>query len=129
MRYLNMLLCLMMIGFTAVQYNDPDALLWIAYYGIPAALAWMAAFRLDLLQTPKWTRVLQASGVVWLGLVIFYWPEMPNFWRKEVFSVEETAREGMGLMIAWGVVVIVALTARFSRVSASENSTAKHAQA
>ena len=129
MRYLNMILCLMMIGFTAVQYNDPDALLWIVYYGIPAALAWMAAFRPDLLQTPKWTRISQACVVVWLGLVIFYWPEMPNFWRKEVFMAEETAREGMGLMIAWGVVVIVALTARFSRAGASDNAVAKHAQA
>jgi hypothetical protein len=132
MRYLNMLLCLMMIGFTAVQYNDPDAIVWIVYYSVPAAWAWLAAFRLDLLRTPKLTRLLQASVVIWLGLVIFYWPEMPNFWRKEVFSVEETAREGMGLMIAWGVTVFVALTARFSRfgrVSPPESAAAKHAQA
>jgi hypothetical protein len=42
--------------------------------------------------------------------VIFYWPTMPGFWRKEVFMAEETAREGMGVMIA----LMVLLTALFS---------------
>ena len=111
MRYLHMLLCLTMIGFTAVQYNDPDALLWIVYYSVPAGWTWFAAFRPDAVRSAKGTRLISACVAVWLGLVIFYWPEMPNFWRPEVFNVEETAREGMGLMIAWACLVLVALTA------------------
>lgn len=129
MRYLNMLFCLSMIGFAGVQYNDPDTLLWAFYYGVPAVWAGLAAFRIDLLRSPVPGRLLQASVVVWLGLVIFYWPQMPKFWVKEVFMAEETAREGMGLMIAWLVVVSVALTARFSRPATSGNAVAKHAQA
>jgi hypothetical protein len=113
MRFINLILGIMMLGFTAVQYNDPDGILWAVYYIIPATLALLAAFRLDILRRANVTRWLWAGVAVWLGLVIFYWPEMPNFWRKEVFMAEETAREGMGLMIAWGVVLIATLTARF----------------
>lgn len=129
MRYLNMLFCLAMIGFTGVQYNDPDTVLWAFYYGVPAVWAGLAAFRIDLLRSPVPARLLQASVLVWLGLVIFYWPQMPNFWVKEVFMAEQTAREGMGLMIAWLVVVAVALTAHLSRPAASDNAISKRAPA
>ena len=112
MRYLNILLGLAMVGFAAVQYNDPDLLLWAGYYAVPAAWAFMAAFRLDVLRTPLGARLQWVSLAVWLGLVIFHWPAMPNFWRQEVFMAEETAREGMGLMIAWLVLLIAWATAR-----------------
>jgi hypothetical protein len=117
MRILNLLLALTMLGFTAVQYNDPDALLWIVYYLVPAIWALLAALRPDVPRSTVGSRLLWASVAVWLGLVIFYWPRMPNFWRREVFMAEETAREGMGLMIAW----LALLVARFS---ASAKSTA-----
>lgn len=112
MRYLNILLGITMLGFTAVQYNDPDALLWVVYYMVPATWAFLAAFRLDIARSTLGSRLLLASVAAWLGLVIFYWPEMPNFWRREVFMAEETAREGMGLMIAWGVLLVALITAR-----------------
>jgi len=111
-RYLNMLLGLAMLGFTAVQYNDPDGLLWAVYYIVPAAWAFLAAFRLDVARSALGMRLLWVTVAVWLGLVIFYWPEMPGFWRREVFMVEETAREGMGLMIAWLALLIALFTAR-----------------
>ena len=112
MRYLNMLLAIVMIAFVAVQFNDPDGLLWAVYYVVPAAWAGLAAFRIDLLRAPNGMRLLWASLVVWLGLMIFYWPPMASFWRKEVWMVEETAREGMGMMIAWATVVVAWLAAR-----------------
>lgn len=112
MRYLNILLGITMLGFTAVQYNDPDALLWVFYYMVPAIWAFLAAFRLDIARSTLGSRLLLASVAVWLGLVIFYWPQMPNFWRRDVFMAEETAREGMGLMIAWGVLLVALFTAR-----------------
>ena len=43
----NILLGLVMVAFAAVQYNDPDALLWIVIYLVPAAWAFAAAFRLE----------------------------------------------------------------------------------
>ncbi len=101
MRYLNMLFGLAMLGFAVVQYNDPDALLWIIYYSIPAVWALLAAFRVAALRSASGKRWLWVSIAVWTALVIYYWPSMPGFWRREVFMVEETAREGMGLMLAW----------------------------
>lgn len=115
MRYLNMLLGLTMLGFAAVQYNDPDALLWAAYYMVPAAWAFLAAFRLPVVRSTQGMRWLWASVAVWLVLVIFYWPPMPGFWRPEVFMIEvegEAAREGMGLMIAWLALLVAWLSAR-----------------
>jgi hypothetical protein len=115
MRYLNMLLGLTMLGFAAVQYNDPDVLLWAAYYMVPAAWAFLAAFRLPVVRSTQGMRGLWASVAVWLALVIFYWPPMPGFWRPEVFMVEvegEAAREGMGLMIAWLALLVAWLSAR-----------------
>jgi hypothetical protein len=115
MRILNIFLCVAMLGFAAVQFNDPDVLLWVVYYIVPAAWAFVAAFRLDLVRSRRGMGWLWVSLALWLGLVIFYWPPMPGFWRREVFMVEvqgEAAREGMGLMIAWGVLVVVLISAR-----------------
>ena len=115
MRYLNTLLGLTMLGFAAVQYNDPDALLWIAYYAVPAAWAFLAAFRLDLVRSKPGMLGLLATIVIGLGVVVYYWPAMPGFWRPAVFMVEvegEGAREGMGLMIAWAVLLLAMFSAR-----------------
>lgn len=115
MRYLNILLGLAMFGFAAVQYNDPDMLLWIVYYAVPAAWAFLAAFRLDLVRSKPGMLGLWASIVIGLGVVVYYWPAMPEFWRPAVFMVEvegEGAREGMGLMIAWVVLLLAMFSAR-----------------
>lgn len=112
MRYVNMLLCLLMVGFVAVQYNDPDALLWIVIYLIPAVWAGLAAFRLTAVRSTSGTRLLWASAAAGIAAVIFYWPGMPGFWRQEVFMAEETAREGMGVMIAFVVLLVALFSAR-----------------
>jgi hypothetical protein len=115
MRYLNILLGLAMLAFAAVQYNDPDALLWIVYYAVPAAWAFLAALRLDLVRSKPGMLGLWVSIVVGLGVVVYYWPAMPGFWRPAVFMVEvegEGAREGMGLMIAWAVLLLAMFSAR-----------------
>lgn len=111
MRYLNMLLGLMMLLFAAVQYNDPDVLLWVAIYMVPAAWAFAAAFRLPQVRSVVAIRLLWASVVAGVATVVFYWPTVPEFWRKDVWWVEETAREGMGVMIGFVVLVVVLLTA------------------
>ena len=115
MRYLNILLGLVMFGFAAVQYNDPDVLLWVVFYAVPMVWAFLAAFRLDLVRSKLGMLGLWASIVIGLGVVIYYWPAMPGFWRPAVFMVEvegEGAREGMGLMIAWVVLMLAMFSAR-----------------
>ena len=41
----NAFLCVLLIAFAAVQYNDPDFYFWIPVYLLPAALAGLAAYR------------------------------------------------------------------------------------
>lgn len=115
LRALNLLLCLAMFAFMAVQYNDPDGPLWMLYYAVPAFWAAATAWRRDLAQRPLWRAALWASLAVWAGLMVLYWPPMPGFWRKEVWWVEETAREGMGMMLAFVVVALAAVQAALAR--------------
>jgi hypothetical protein len=111
LRWLNFVLALAMLAFAAVQYNDPDWLLWAVYYGVPAFWALVAAFRHRLLQRMQWLGALWACVAGWAGLVYWYWPQVPYFWRKDVWWQEETAREGMGLMIAFVALGLALFTA------------------
>jgi hypothetical protein len=113
LRIVNVILGLMMTGFAAVQYNDPDMPLWVLMYAVPAIWMYAVTYRLQgVLGSPDIMRLLWATAVFYVVAVIFLWPAMPNFWRKEVWIVEETAREGMGVMIALGVVLIAVLNTR-----------------
>ena len=107
MRYVLMLLGLLMAAFAAVQYNDPDALLWIVIYLIPAAWAFAAAFRPARVASRAGERLLWATVAAGVGATVFYWPTVPNFWLKDVWWVEETSREGMGVMIGLAVLLVV----------------------
>lgn len=118
MRTLNILLGLMMLGFIGVQYNDDDGLLWACYYAVPAVLAFTVAFKSGFARSGLGSRLLWASVAVWFGLMVYYWPDMPNFWQPVVFHAHETAREGMGMMIAWVVVLVAALSAGATRPKA-----------
>ena len=111
MRYLNILLGLLMVAFAAVQYNDPDAPLWIAIYLIPAAWAFAAAFRLSSMRSTTGTTLLWITVAAGVATLAYYWPQTPGFWRKDVWWTDEEAREGMGAMIAFAVLLVVLLTA------------------
>jgi hypothetical protein len=108
---LNFALALLMLAFAVVQYNDPDWLLWVVYYLVPAFWALAAALRRRLFQRVQWLGWLWTCVAGWTALVVYYWPTMPGFWRKEVWWQEETAREGMGLMIALVVLLVALVTA------------------
>ena len=110
MRYVLILPGLLMVAFAAVQYNDPDALVWATIYLVPAAWCFAAAFRPARVRSLAGERLLWASVAVGAALTVFYWPAMPNFWVKDVWWVEETAREGMGMMIAFAVLLLVLVT-------------------
>lgn len=112
MRYLNILLGLMMLGFIGVQYNDDDGLLWAFYYAVSAAWAFTVAFNSGFARSALGSRLIWACVAVWFGLMVYYWPAMPNFWQPVVFHAHETAREGMGMMIAWVVLLVAALSVR-----------------
>jgi hypothetical protein len=107
MRYLLILLGLLMVAFAAVQYNDPDALAWIVIYLVPAAWAFAAAFRPARVRSLAGERLLWATLVIGAGILVSYWPTVPDFWVKDVWWIEETAREGMGAMVAFAVLLAV----------------------
>lgn len=115
MRYVHIVLGLLMVAFAAVQYNDPDALLWIVIYLIPAAWAFAAAFRMEKVRAIPGERLLWATIAVGVGATVFYWPTTPGFWQKDVWWVEETAREGMGVMVGLAVLVVVLASALLRR--------------
>ena len=110
MRYLNGLLCLVLILFAGVQYNDPDAVMWILIYAIPAAWAGVAGFRPALLTGMAPTIGLGACLVAAAAGTIYMWPQEADWWRQDVWWEVEEVREGMGLMIVTTVLCVVALT-------------------
>jgi len=111
MRYVNTLLGVVMLAFVAVQYNDPDPHVWMPIYGIAAAWALAAAFWPPRFSAAPVRALLAASLLAYIALTVYYWPQAPAFWRKEVWWNDEEAREGMGMMIALAVVLFVSLTA------------------
>lgn len=110
MKYVNLLLCVMMILFITVQYNDPDGPMWAVIYLVPAVWAGLAAFRLQHLFSPRSMMLLGISLCAAFVLTAYYWPTTENFWVTEVYWKTETAREGMGMMIATFVLVVAAAT-------------------
>jgi hypothetical protein len=119
MRYVNIGLGVVMLSFAAVQYNDPDAPLWIAIYLVPAAWAFAAAFRVGALRSKRGALLLYGTLGVAAFAVVYYWPQAPQFWRKEVWWHDEEAREGMGVMIAFGVLLVALATSLMARTRRS----------
>ena len=113
MRFVYTIVSILMILFVAVQYNDPDGPFWMVLYGVPAVLAGLAALRPDMLVSMPGRGIVLAVFLCAIALTYLYWPEVPNWWRQDVWWQEETAREGMGLMIAT-LAVAMLLPAVFS---------------
>jgi hypothetical protein len=100
-----------MVAFAVVQYNDPDGLMWALMYLVPAAWAFAAAFRPAFVRSLAGERLLWATLALGAGALVAYWPAVPEFWRQDVWWVEETAREGMGVMVGVAVLVVVLASA------------------
>jgi hypothetical protein len=106
MRWINGFFCALMVLFALVQYNDPDAVLWIAIYGVAAAWAGVAAFHPQILAdsgplAAAYGLCLAAAlaGSIWL------WPaEIASWWDQE------EVREGLGVIIATVVLLIVGVS-------------------
>jgi hypothetical protein len=106
MRYVNGFFCVLLVLFTIVQYNDPDAILWILIYGIPAIWAGLAAYRPARFAHSQ--PLLVAFGVTFAAIaagMIYDWPRsIADWWDNEV------VREGLGLIIATAALLVVAYT-------------------
>ena len=117
MKYVNMILCALMLLFIVVQYNDPDGPLWMLIYAVPTIWAALAAFRLNSILGDRAFVLMGLSIAAMLLLTLYYWPHTEGFWRKDIWWIKETAREGMGMMIA----SLVTLVAGYTIWSARKN--------
>lgn len=121
MKYLFAILALLMGLFAAVQYNDPEGPLWMMLYGVPAIWALAAAIRPYWLAGTMPLALLGASLALGLMLVVVLWPPAEEWWRTEVWWESEASREGMGLMIATGVLLAVLARALVLRAHRTES--------
>lgn len=125
MRIVHGLLLLVMLLFIAVQFNDPDGLLWAGIYGVPSLMMLVAIMRPQWFSMPT-GRVLRWVAVAALAAgIVYFWPKTSGFWRQEVWWETETAREGMGIMIAFLVAASAflasAATGKKAKVKSREN--------
>lgn len=107
MRWLKLLPASLMCLFAAVQYNDPDGLLWFAFYGAAALVAGLAAWR-PVLWRRACVRRLHIGSIV-AAAVFACWllPDIDDWWRREIWWEVEAVREAMGAMIVALVLAIV----------------------
>lgn len=119
MQLLNIILCVLMLLFAAVQYNDPDGPVWMIIYSIPAIWAAIAAWRNSWLGHKVAHFLLLFCLFVSIACVIWFWPADDGWWRHEIWWEQESVREGIGMMI----VIVVLIIVWFSRPrSRSQNS-------
>jgi hypothetical protein len=88
MRYVYIAVTLLFLSFCAVQYNDPDPLIWIVIYGYAAVLTGLAVFRIH---TP-----LPIPGlIIYLAGFFYLSPHVTAQWYHD-----EEGREALGLLIS-----------------------------
>lgn len=99
MKWLSLLLGIVFVGFTVVQFNDPDAPRWVAIYALCSVVCFGAAFG----RCPPWL----AASVAGLCLLwsMTLWPALLHM-RGDSFTqmhngneTDEEVRESLGLMI------------------------------
>lgn len=103
-----LIFALLFITAAILQYNDPDALLWISFYGAAAVACLL--YLLNRFQ-PILGLIL---GLVYLTATLWVWPEKFEGVRIGEGDIEniERGREALGLLIVAGVMFFLARKAR-----------------
>ena len=114
----NGIMLLMFLFSAAVQFNDPDLIVWISIYAAAAAVCGLEIRR----RAPPWAAVaVGLIAIVWAGSLYFRAHEVPISslfaeWEMRDLRVEE-AREMYGLTIV-GVWMIVIASVGWARTTA-----------
>jgi hypothetical protein len=109
MRIFKGILTVIMIVFAILQWNDPDALIWMVVYGYVALMAGQSFFRVSI-------RPAILAGIIGLFLgMMFYIPDVVRWFSLGMPSITgemkaetpfiELIREFLGLLIALLVMV------------------------
>lgn len=111
--FLALLFALLFVWAAALQWNDPDALVWIVIYGYAALL--LVLFLLGRLSFG----LALLSAIVYFGGVFYAWPakfEGFTIGAGDIKNIEE-GREACGLLIVALVLLMFALRIKFGRKS------------
>ena len=121
LRVASAVMALVFVYSVAVQYNDPDAPVWMAIYGAAAVLSVLAALRpgrpqrlaalLIAVIAASWSLTL-VPGVA--GRVT--WAEIAGDYAMKTHTIEE-AREsiGLGIVAAWTLLLAIVWRPRAGR--------------
>ncbi|MBJ6119101.1 transmembrane 220 family protein [Pontibacter sp. BT310] len=104
-KIIGIILGLVFISFAAMQYNDPDATVWILIYLYAAAITILAAFgKVPVL-------VLAITTVTCLLGAFYMWPEKYEGLEVgggDIKNIEE-AREALGLLLIGVIMFLYAI--------------------
>lgn len=120
MKILDLLLALLFAAGAAVQYNDPDPLIWMLLYGGVALVATLALFGKHILPVTLLVALACAVGLGWSAPgFIEYITGHTNENLMQSMSAErpyiEKTREFLGMLIAFLVALIYVFRARNAR--------------
>lgn len=102
-KFLGIVFTIFFIYAAIVQFNDVDALIWVALYAIAAAIS--VLFTIGKLRN-SWCLVL---FVVYLGLAIYYWPaEFEGVALGDSMKTTnvELGRESLGMGVSAAIMLI-----------------------
>jgi hypothetical protein len=112
MKVFNIVFAVLFSGFAALQYNDPDPLVWISIYMAMVTVCILAVRQ----QNYKIATIILA--IVYIGYAAILSPAVVTWWQsddrgllfddlaKMQFLYIEETREFLGLMICFGVLAI-----------------------
>jgi hypothetical protein len=94
-RIVSLIFTFLFIIFAVFQFNDPDALVWIAIYGIAALISLAVYF-----QKINLTFLIAATVVYFMGAIYMWPPTFEGIFLDMGYKIEiEEARESLGLAI------------------------------
>ena len=110
-RIVALLFALLFTSAAIVQYNDPDPIIWILFYGI-AAVCCLLFF------ANRFPPILGLIlGILYLGGAVWVWPakfEGLGLGSGDIENIER-GREALGLIIVAGVMFFLAWQSRSNR--------------
>ncbi len=118
MKFVYLTLAVIFLLFAAVQYNDPDPMIWIVIYGYMAGVCMLAAFNYIRRE------LLLAAGAIYLIYALFLTPAFITWltsddraalfdeFAKMQFPYIEETREFLGLVICLSALLTIFLHQR-----------------
>lgn len=109
-KIINIVLTLFFLLFAIFQYNDEDAALWMAIYGIVALISAFAIFNKYYLYAIFASIILFLAGFIFYVPSIYHWiflEDTQNIFLEmnKKFPYIEESREGLGLLL--GIITLI----------------------